>query len=271
MLVQNRYIVFIVQLYKENEVGQRVAVCNSLTELEKEVKSLQQQLEDGEYLGIVSVELAKEMDDAFGCAKGSVYLHKGEEYTSLTRQIILNMNIKDQTIPINRSPHSVIITAKQHRDFDDQCFVLENGFVKRVSVKDYHMKYADRKCLKKKELEGYVCPKCLNSVLNCGCEEWSDSFVEMDKGMQPIIKVLNDKGYRTVYCCEGHSWKEPFAYIMFDMQYPFEVPDGWFTTGDYCIRCDYRLVCEGNETFDKTKQRIISRLLEWVSHIPEWK
>ena len=41
-------------------------------------------------------------------------------------------------------------------------------------------------------------------------------WFEMDDCMKPLIKLLNNKGYETKYCCSGHPkqaiWKYPIAF-----------------------------------------------------------
>lgn len=42
-------------------------------------------------------------------------------------------------------------------------------------------------------------------------------IVEVDELLLPTIKILNEKGYTTKYCCSGHwSGQLPNGYIMFD-------------------------------------------------------
>ena len=49
--------------------------------------------------------------------------------------------------------------------------------------------------------------------------------VEIDKLFEPIIKILNEKGYITLFCCSGHI-NNKRSYIMFHPEvdlpnYPF--------------------------------------------------
>ena len=54
--------------------------------------------------------------------------------------------------------------------------------------------------------ENYRCPNPA-----CKCE-----LTEIDELIFPIIKILNDKGYHTDFCCSGHSWDDyDKAYIKF--------------------------------------------------------
>lgn len=56
------------------------------------------------------------------------------------------------------------------------------------------------------------------------------TYYQIDKGFRPIIKTLNEKGWITCYCCEGHidkltkkseRWS---SYIAFKEVYNFPIP-----------------------------------------------
>lgn len=56
-------------------------------------------------------------------------------------------------------------------------------------------------------------------------------YNDIDVGMREIIRVLNDKGYETVACCEGH-WKEKYnryvgMYIYFKEPILFPIIEGY--------------------------------------------
>ena len=42
----------------------------------------------------------------------------------------------------------------------------------------------------------YVCPHCFNKPENCTCHALPFSLIQLEKNMWPIIKTLNEKGYR---------------------------------------------------------------------------
>ena len=52
-----------------------------------------------------------------------------------------------------------------------------------------------------------------------GCD---GPVIEVDENLIPTIRMLNDKGYTTTYCCSGHPWTSvhvlgrAFAYIAFE-------------------------------------------------------
>lgn len=39
-------------------------------------------------------------------------------------------------------------------------------------------------------------------------------YEQIDEMLRPIIKILNENGYRTKFCCQGHGDRDPM-YIMF--------------------------------------------------------
>lgn len=75
----------------------------------------------------------------------------------------------------------------------------------------------------------YVCPTCLRTVDDCRCEGYPYYLVQIDKLILPIIRELNEKGYKTTGCCAGHP-SEGYLniYICFAEDYDFDelFPDG---------------------------------------------
>lgn len=45
----------------------------------------------------------------------------------------------------------------------------------------------------------------------CGLRDYD--AIEMDPNMAKVIRILNLKGYRTNFCCEGHGSYEPYIYF----------------------------------------------------------
>ena len=80
---------------------------------------------------------------------------------------------------------------------------------------------------------GYICLSCLNEFnkeelsfndkygnyrYKCPIKKCSSyDMVEIDDLILPIIKILNQKGYKTEYCCSGHlTERDTNTYIVFD-------------------------------------------------------
>ena len=57
----------------------------------------------------------------------------------------------------------------------------------------------------KKLYEEYVCLKCFNQLNKCVCKNYPPKeLIHIDKDIQEHIRILNQKGYLTKYCCAGH-------------------------------------------------------------------
>lgn len=86
----------------------------------------------------------------------------------------------------------------------------------------------------------FLCNQCwvLKSVyelgdLSCNC---GGEIVHIDDQMVTIIRILNQKGYKTQYCCSGHDFEEnvtaPYVQILLSQSYNVEVPE---CTGDNTV------------------------------------
>lgn len=61
----------------------------------------------------------------------------------------------------------------------------------------------------------YVCSKCFQTASKCKCKaDRHRHWIEIDEPLQKVIYILNKKGYKTNYCCAGHSNKDN-TYIYF--------------------------------------------------------
>ena len=62
------------------------------------------------------------------------------------------------------------------------------------------------------------------------------SVVEIDDLILPVIKLLNQKGYITTYCCSSHSYdafSNPNTYISFYRDcFPESLPKGFYAEDD---------------------------------------
>ena len=123
----------------------------------------------------------------------------------------------------------------------------------------------------------YVCPYCWNALNKCTCDLFPPyQLIFIDRNIQEHIRILNNKGYRTIGCCEGHleHHKErkgsANTHIIFAHNYFKEIgiPEGF----KYCKRgkgvaYDYssRLT---NEQLEELKKEKLSVLLEWIKSLP---
>lgn len=98
--------------------------------------------------------------------------------------------------------------------------------------------------MKKKNKFIKLCPICWEE--ECSCDA---SKVEIDVEIAETIKLLNQKGYHTTFCCGGHIQKEllplgvrPSIYVAFNKWQcqkidPHEIGEGWtFTPSTYTLR-----------------------------------
>jgi hypothetical protein len=72
---------------------------------------------------------------------------------------------------------------------------------------------------------------------NPDCNHYT-KFIELDINLAEIVSILNKKGYRTAYCCEGHINGEgiSFTYIVFE--------DVYFKDNDYNLPDSYTVAIQ---------------------------
>lgn len=123
----------------------------------------------------------------------------------------------------------------------------------------------------------YVCPYCWHTLNNCTCDLFPPYHtIFIDKNIQEHVRILNEKGYRTIGCCEGHlehhKEKKGSAntHIICGRDYFKEtgIPEGF----KYCKRgkgviYDYSSKLT-NEQFEEIKKENLAVLLEWIKSLP---
>lgn len=116
----------------------------------------------------------------------------------------------------------------------------------------------------------YVCPYCLNTLDNCVCELFPPyHLIHIDGNIQEHIRILNEKGYRTMYCCEGHGTGSN-TYISFIKDYFKEIvmPKRFkYDKKRMILTYSYpnKLTMEEAE---KIKKENLEILLEWCRQLP---
>ena len=66
------------------------------------------------------------------------------------------------------------------------------------------------------------CPKCFkifpeeDSKVQDPHDTCCSDLVDIDEMILPTIKLLNEKGYGTIYSCAGHTYIKSIPYILFD-------------------------------------------------------
>jgi hypothetical protein len=119
-----------------------------------------------------------------------------------------------------------------------------------------------------------TCPDCKEPV----------EFVTIDGNMGEIIKILNDKGYYTAYCCEGHIEQDcdlkdvfmhPYIYFYFwkdtEVLKTNPLPDTWYIE-DIDKECHIFTICDNINTIVpesiKTGNEIhdVHEYIDWIKN-----
>lgn len=120
----------------------------------------------------------------------------------------------------------------------------------------------------------FVCPYCWNTLDNCTCSIFPPYHtIFIDKNIQEHIRLLNEKGYRTMGCCEGHRKVCINTYIAFTNDYfeEADIPEGFkydkkrrVVTYTYSTRLT-------EEKMEELKREKLAILLEWCKSLPNRK
>ena len=117
----------------------------------------------------------------------------------------------------------------------------------------------------------FACPECgtINRV-----------NYEIDPNITPTIALLNKKGYKTEFCCEGHYTEEGMdnAYIYFaksvspDILINNPLPYPWFrdTEIQKDVDCSKELIIRCYTNIYKTDKRM-AIIYKWAEGLPEYK
>lgn len=125
----------------------------------------------------------------------------------------------------------------------------------------------------KEYYKDYVCPYCLNVLEDCICKLFPPyHLIHIDRNIQEHIRILNKKGYRTIYCCEGHDAGSN-TYIIFARDYfkDIAMPNNFkYIKNKNMINYSYssKLTIEKIEELKKKNLKI---LLEWCKKLPDLK
>lgn len=112
----------------------------------------------------------------------------------------------------------------------------------------------------------YVCPTCLRTIDDCRCEGYPYYLVQIDKLMLPIIRELNEKGYKTTGCCAGHLYENYLSiYICFAEDYDFDQPfpeGGRYSKTKHSI--SYFVSDEDCDNFEDFQRETLWKLNDWA-------
>mgnify|MGYP006967403145 CR=1 FL=1 len=117
----------------------------------------------------------------------------------------------------------------------------------------------------------YVCPYCWNALDNCTCKLFPPyHLIYIDKNIQEHIRILNEKGYRTMACCEGHKDVCINTYIAFANNYfkDIDTPDGFeYDKKRRMITYTYSTKLE-EKGMEELKKEKLKTLLNWCKNLP---
>lgn len=117
----------------------------------------------------------------------------------------------------------------------------------------------------------YICPYCWHTLNNCTCELFPPyHLIFIDKNIQEHIRILNEKGYRTTGCCEGHIKICINTYISFANDYfkHIDTPDGFkYNKKRRVITYTYSTKLSKKE-MEEIKKEKLETLLEWCKNLP---
>lgn len=117
----------------------------------------------------------------------------------------------------------------------------------------------------------YICPYCWNTLDNCTCDLFPPyHLIFIDKNIQEHIRILNEKGYRTTACCEGHREVCINTYIAFSDNYFKDtgMPDGFkYDKKRRIINYTYSTKLT-EKKMEELKKEKLETLLDWCKSLP---
>lgn len=122
----------------------------------------------------------------------------------------------------------------------------------------------------------YVCSRCFRQLTECTCNSLPWELIQIDETIQNHIRILNENGYHTRACCEGHfsnGYADAVREIVLardgeDIFPP--LPNGFEFAkfqGTTKILYYYQTAKQSpviEEDFEKEKESASKTLLEWV-------
>lgn len=117
----------------------------------------------------------------------------------------------------------------------------------------------------------YVCPYCWNTINKCTCDLFPPyHLILIDENIQEHVRILNQKGYHTTGCCEGHDKVCISTYIAFAKDYfkDTDIPEGFkYNRKKRIINYTYSTKAK-RDKMKELKQEKLEVLLEWCKSLP---
>lgn len=114
------------------------------------------------------------------------------------------------------------------------------------------------------KITDYVCPKCFNQIENCVCKYQPYSLIWIDEQLQYAIKILNQKGYITGSCCEGHFEDYKKRIFIAFVNSINSCPNDWKLNHNLIY---YDIKTNDNLEFEQMQKEEIEKLNKWVDEI----
>ena len=106
-----------------------------------------------------------------------------------------------------------------------------------------------------------VCTHCWHKEMHCKCP--IKRLRPIDHNMIYILNRLNNKGYKTRFCCGGHTEKKfIYIYIQFMDQYSFALLPDHFVYKNF-------ILCYKNKKL-KTKKEMQSDINKKIKILKKW-
>lgn len=121
----------------------------------------------------------------------------------------------------------------------------------------------------------YVCPRCFHKLHQCSCPVFPPhELIHIDENMQDCIRLLNEKGYATRSCCEGHYGvgRTPNIHVSFArpvaQTFGGKYPDGFEPFEDRALMYFYHTGLT-REQFEAEKMKVLDALRMWCAGLPD--
>lgn len=104
------------------------------------------------------------------------------------------------------------------------------------------------------------------------CDLDLSNCCELDDEIAEVIGILNKKGYRTAFCCSGHSksqHEQEVAYIQFGFGEitPEKLPEGWKYIEDGHM--EYTYTSFSVKELEHEIATVMAQLYIWACDLPE--
>lgn len=163
-------------------------------------------------------------------------------------------------------------------DETDQVYLWRSHHAKPEKIVVYRERTGYTE-LAAEEDQTLVCDACFRPADECTCEKKALYVVPIDTKYIPIIRELNEKGYRTEFCCAGHEREmksgnlSPNLIFRYEFNFDVPLPDEYVYFRNKCeIRLrDDESIPDGSD-MDACRayhDRITEDLAEWVHKLPE--